>query len=449
MRVGLATWGSRGDHQPFLALAEALVRAGHEVRLGGYPIPFFAEAAAQRGVTYIPLCPQTTVEAVDRFSRGVATTADPMRQMGILFDELVVPSLPGMYEGCLELARWSDVLVSHYLQPAGQMAAEKVGVPFATITLFPPHVPRRWRPPPGWPSVTERIGRAVADVRQARADRHAAAVMAPGIDRVRRRAGLPPIKHPAWTGFLSTRLNLVPASPRVVSARGWAPRHRLTGYWYMERPAWTPPPELEVFINGGAKPVAFVFGQNVAVDLPPDTALGRELVDLNRNLSRMIVEVVRRTGVRGIVQDHWFDLGDEPVPPGLLRVGEVAHEWLFPRMAAVVHHGGMGTAAATFRAGAPAVFIPEAWDRRWWGETAVKLGVAAASIWRADLTTDRLVNALNQALSDTGLRQRAARLGASMAGEDGLGAAVRLIERFGQSGAPLPAGARAGAAAQP
>jgi UDP:flavonoid glycosyltransferase YjiC (YdhE family) len=111
----------------------------------------------------------------------------------------------------------------------------------------------------------------------------------------------------------------------------------------------------------------------------------------------------------------------------MLAVEAVPHDWLFPQVAAVVHHGGAGTTAAGLRAGVPAVVVPAMADQPYWGRRLHELGAAPAPIPRHRLTAPKLAAAIRGAVMDPGLRSNAVRLGKLIGGEDGLGAAVRII----------------------
>jgi UDP:flavonoid glycosyltransferase YjiC (YdhE family) len=105
------------------------------------------------------------------------------------------------------------------------------------------------------------------------------------------------------------------------------------------------------------------------------------------------------------------------------------HAWLFPRVAAVVHHGGVGTTAAGLRAGGPSVVIPFFGDQPFWGQRVAQLGVRPAAIPRRNLTVDNLAQAIHTAVTDASMGQRAAEPGATVRAEDGVRVAVEAIHR--------------------
>jgi len=139
-------------------------------------------------------------------------------------------------------------------------------------------------------------------------------------------------------------------------------------WWPATDPHWTPPPELTGFLDAGPPPVLITFGSMAVLDASLPTLIGTAL---------------RRAGVRAIVQAGWGGLrvGDDGVravsDDGVRAVGDVPHDWLLPRVAAVVHHAGAGTTAAGLRAGVPAVTVPLIADQPFWAARLTRLGVAA------------------------------------------------------------------------
>ncbi len=107
----------------------------------------------------------------------------------------------------------------------------------------------------------------------------------------------------------------------------------------------------------------------------------------------------------------------------------VPHGWLFPRVSAVVHHGGMGTTAAGLRAGRPTIICPYFHDQPFWGKVVHDLGAGPRPIPQAELSVDRLAEAIRQATTDAAMRHRAAALGEKIRAEDGVGRAVAVIRR--------------------
>jgi UDP:flavonoid glycosyltransferase YjiC (YdhE family) len=158
--------------------------------------------------------------------------------------------------------------------------------------------------------------------------------------------------------------------------------------------------------------------------------------------ARLVLGAIRRAGVRAVLVAGWGGLAAHHAhdTDDVFAVEAIPYDRLFPRMAAIIHHGGAGTTGAAFRAGVPSIVVPFAVDQPFWASRVAALGVGPAPIPRRRLTEERLAGAITQALGDDGMRTRAARLGGLIRAEDGVGAAVRVFDQvaaspsFGQDG---------------
>ena len=412
------TWGSRGDFQPYLALARGFTRAGHDVRIAAPDVASFRDAAAEQGVPFVAAGGRIDPDEVARFLDSVVRGSDPIRQVRRIIEIHMAPSIEAAYAATLDHARWSDVVVSHFFQPAGRMVAEAAGRPWVSGSLAP-MLPTAAYPPPLVPDLGRVLNRAAWWILA----RYMNAQWSPAVNRARTRMGLPPFRDLYRRDFFSPYLDLVGVS-RYVARRpqDWPRPTRVTGYWILERPDWSPPPALAAFLAAGPGPIALGFGSMTTED--------------RAGLTRTVVEAVRRTGERVVLQSGWAELGGDDLPPSVFVAGDVPHDWLFPRVRAVVHHGGAGTTAAVFRGGVPGVVVPHIADQRMWAGIAKRLGVTPASILRPDLTPERLARAI-VATRDPAMASRAARLGELIRGEDGVGEAVRLVERGDRGWHPL------------
>jgi UDP:flavonoid glycosyltransferase YjiC (YdhE family) len=204
-------------------------------------------------------------------------------------------------------------------------------------------------------------------------------------------------------------------SPAVIPpAPDWPPSVHVTGYWFPDPPAsWAPPPELQAFLEAGPPPVYIGFGSMSSRD-PQATA-------------RLALDALARTGQRGIILSGWGGMHQPDLPPAVLAIDGAPFSWLFPRVAAVVHHGGAGTTAAGLAAGVPAVVVPFFGDQPFWGRRVFELGAGPAPIPRKRLTVDNLSAALARAVADPAMRNQTARLGKTLQSEDGVARAVEVI----------------------
>jgi UDP:flavonoid glycosyltransferase YjiC (YdhE family) len=130
-----------------------------------------------------------------------------------------------------------------------------------------------------------------------------------------------------------------------------------------------------------------------------------------------------------VLSSGWGGLKKENLPENVIMVGSIPHSWLFPKMAAVVHHGGAGTTGAGLRAGVPSIITPFFGDQPFWGHKVYNLGVGPKPISRKRLTVENLTDAIQQAVSDTTMRKNASSLGERVRAENGVARAVEFIEQ--------------------
>jgi sterol 3beta-glucosyltransferase len=210
-------------------------------------------------------------------------------------------------------------------------------------------------------------------------------------------------------------------SPTVVARpNDWPERFVVTGYWFLERPLnWQPPPALSDFLADGPPPVYIGFG-SMSSNRP-------------HKLADVAIDALKMAGQRGILARGWgglaFDGINQPLTDDIFVVDDAPHDWLFPQMAAVVHHGGSGTTAAGLRAGVPSVLIPFSGDQPFWGQRVAALGAGPAAIPYKKLSVRRLATAIETATGSETMRCRVAALGKRIQAENGVADAV---EAFGK-----------------
>jgi UDP:flavonoid glycosyltransferase YjiC (YdhE family) len=195
----------------------------------------------------------------------------------------------------------------------------------------------------------------------------------------------------------------------------WGPANQLTGYWFLDDAEdWAPPAALLDFLQAGPVPVYIGFG-SMSSRKPEETA-------------DLVIQAVKQTKQRALLFSGWDGLHKQDLPDSMLMIGPTSHDWLFPRVAAVVHHGGAGTTAAGLRAGVPSILVPFFGDQPFWGNRVHSLGVGPAPIPRSKLSVERLAQAIQEATTDTRMRQRAADLGVKIRAENGVANAVKIIQ---------------------
>lgn len=400
MNVVIPTIGSRGDVQPFIALAQGLQRAGHSVKLASHPL--MRELVEAHGVAFAAIGPDIDLdqEVAAIRERSGNMVVGLVRVMRFAFK-----MLERSHVDILEQCRGAHLVVSPAQSAAGKNEADLLEVPTVSANFMP------WAIPiidPGRPLV-KRLAFGAAD-------RLIRLITTRPLNRLRRRQGLPPVGP---EGFTSPHLDLVPVSPSVYAPDSrWAARHRLVGYWFVDDPArWQPAAELLAFLESGAPPLVVSLG-----------AMSRGDGDALATAS-LFIEAIQRAGIRAVIQG-WGEALKRLAPPAtVFAVGSLPHSWLLPRAAGLVHHGGFGTTSAGFRAGVPQLVIPHIADQFFWGQRVQTLGVGPPAIRRTKLTTERLAAALAELAGNEALCNAASLLGEQIRLEQGVIEAVRLIEQ--------------------
>jgi sterol 3beta-glucosyltransferase len=415
VRIVMMALGSRGDVQPFAALGVALAARGHAVRLLTYGS--FADLVAGRGVTLVPLEGDIQAdlkgpEATAMFAEGAkpGRVMAAMRAAAQRYGESWTRTL-------LAEARTADLLIPTGVTLfVGASVAEALGIPY--VHAYPqPTLPTRAFPSAMVPPHGKRPG--LGNWLQGWA---ISIVFWQVFRKMANRArsellGLKPYPFygPYWRWQREGFPMLMGYSPALVPRPDdWPPAVHITGSWFLDHPEWVMPDDLSAFLAAGPAPVYIGFGSMMPGD-PVRT-------------TRIIVEAVRQVGCRAVLAGGWGGLKPEGPTPDIFPLEAAPHDRLLPHMAAIVHHGGAGTTAAGVRAGVPAVIVPFLGDQFFWGWRLEELGVCGGMLRHRDLDADQLANAIRRCLEDQGMRARAAAIGAQVRAEDGLAAAVRVIE---------------------
>lgn len=401
-RIVIFAAGSRGDIQPCVALGRALRARGDEVRL--VASARYSPMAAAAGLELAPLTadPAEILES-DAGQRLLAGGRNPVKFLGG-FKRIIGPMAERLLAECSDASKGADLILGPTLGFLPRHIGEHLGVPWALIH-FQPSEPTGAFPHPFVPRSLGAWGNR-ASFRAV--DQIAWQLSRPFINPWREGPlGLPrlPLRGRRPDGPV-----LACFSPVVVPRPGdWGPNVHLTGYWFLDEDGWEPPEELAEFLAAGPAPVYAGFGSMVPKD--------------GEATARTVRAALELAGVRGIVQ------GDpESSDDRVHAVRDVPHTWLFPRMAAVVHHGGAGTTAAGLRAGVPAVVCPFFGDQPYWGERVAALGAGPAPLPFRAMTAPRLARKIRQAVQDREMAERASEAGRRIRAEDGVGRAQQIID---------------------
>lgn len=413
MRVLIAHWGSFGDVFPYIGLGRALRDRGHGATLAAPA--FYRELIEAQGLGFHPVPPDIDANDTALVERVLRSVRGPE----ILIRDLLMPTVGEAFETLREAARDADALVTHPAMFAGPVVADAARLPWAATVLAPlsffsahdlpalPGLP--WLAPLG--RLGPRWGRLVL----ALVRRRTAAWSEP-VRRLRARLGLPRRGDPIHEGQFSPHLNLALYSPLLGAPQpDWPPHTEATGFVFHDA-SLAMPEALEAFLAAGPAPVVFTLGSSVV------GAPGRFFDES--------VEAARRLGVRAVlmVGPHAANRRDG-LPAGMLAVESAPHARLFPRAAAVVHHGGVGTTGQALRAGRPMLVVPHAFDQPDNALRAERLGVARV-VPAHRYTARRAAAAIEALLTDARHARRAQEVGYAVRAERGAERAAEAIEKL-------------------
>jgi sterol 3beta-glucosyltransferase len=407
--------GTRGDVQPFVALARGLAAAGHEAVLAA-PQRFEA-LADEHGVRFagvddgpIRLLDRATSVAGEIAVSGVPGRVALARRLPAMFARVLADCWHVASEGAGSNA---DVIVHNGQILGGQHVAERLEVPAVLGLPSPVYVPTREFPWPGQ-AMPARLPRALNRLTFA-GMKAPTVIFGRTIDRWRDELGLPRRRgrHNPLVGPDGSPVPVLHAISRHVLPRptDWPAAATVTGYWQLDDTSTAElPPGLADFLAAGDRPVFVGFGSMPGLD-PAEAA-------------RTTVAAVREAGLRVVIATGWGGLN--PVSgEDVFALREVPHHLVFPHTAAVVHHGGAGTAGAAATAGRPQVVCPFVADQTFWGHRMHALGVAPPPIHQRRLTVDRLATAIESAVA---LTSSAEELGTLVRSENGVHEAVSRLE---------------------
>lgn len=420
MRIAILCIGSRGDVEPYLALGAGLHGAGHNVVLATHAE--YENSVRSAGLDFSSMAgdPRRGIaEMLEASSAsGKFRTLAFARRMGRIGNRLMVQLTRDGLMAC----RGADLIVASPMGIGlGANLAEYLDLPLIRA-FYAPATPTREYPLFHLPNILNRFGRVNLwtydlarqiiwlSTRQSN-------------NRARREVlGLPPLSlrdrfgamdHHQWPLLYCYSEAVI---PRPADWGNWI---QVTGYWFPTEPAgWSPPDDLLAFLAAGSPPVFIGFGSMVHPSI--------------RKTADRLIQAALDAGERVIVSAGWDGNMTGHDSTEVMAVGEVPYSWLFPRMAAVIHHGGSGTVAYGLRAGVPTLVVPLLPDQIYWGRRVYELGAGCRPLLPSTVDQTNLPGVIEYLVKSPQIRQRAEELGRRIRSEDGVGQAVSLIEDYSE-----------------
>lgn len=425
MKITILALGSRGDIEPYAALAAGFQDAGYAVRFASHPI--YRGFIADSGIDFSAIDGADPRQEWAKLEESKRVTTVPLRiiRRATKRNEHSSTVTSAIAEAC----EGSDAVIFSLSTNAAFHVAEKFKIPCIAAYLNPTSPSAafpcstgyrhfgRWAEPLRMNRLTHKLVENAFGLGDLPAANHwrgklgLKPIVAKGVAQYLRDSGIP-----FWFGF----------SPAILPCPDdWPKSHQVVGFW--RKPAAGQPlaEELRAFLDAGEPPVFAGFG---STQDPQSKAL-----------LELVLEAISRVGCRAIIGAGWATYDTSALPKNVLAIQEAPFRELFPRVAAVVHHGGAGTTGAVATAGIPGLGVTYSGEQLFWAMRHYRTGAAARPIMRSKLTAANLASAIRQCLEDQIMRGTALSLARDIAGEDGIARCVSLFKaQFGSSGLKHP-----------
>ncbi|KAI1120431.1 putative sterol glucosyltransferase [Nemania abortiva] len=420
LNIVIQVIGSRGDVQPFVALGNELQKHGHRVRLATHNNfdPFVRDA----GLEFYPVGGDP-VELMAYMVRnpGLIPSMKSMRAGDIQKKRRMMADIfNNCWLSCIEpdpvssIPFVADAIIANPPSFAHVHCAQALGIPvhlmftmpWSTTTAFPhplanikiggnssttPHIENAL----SYSVVEFLTWQGLGDI----------------VNEWRDTLDLEPVSFsdgPNLTNTLKIPFTFCWSPALVPKPADWGPHIDVCGFFFREPVAYSPPKELEQFIQNGAPPIYIGFG-SIVIDDP-------------QRMSTLLLEAIQITGVRALISRGWSNLGGAATG-NVMYLGDCPHEWLFQHVAAVIHHGGAGTTACGLLNGLPTAIVPFFGDQPFWGEMVAASGAGPKPIFQHSLAVDNLVEAIRLCMKPE-TREAAQKIAAKMKTESGVKTAV-------------------------
>ena len=413
MKITILTYGSRGDVQPFLALAIGLQKAGHRVKLAAPH--YFADFVNAYDIPFVPLAGDPKIIS-QRLNNAGRNPLCMVHAMGDYIFSIAGQVARQAFTACDD----ADLIVHSFLfTTGGHSMARKLSIPDVSVQTFPIFAHTRTFPPvstPGLPTgFLSYFGHWL----------HTQIFWQGGkIGFKRLRKTLTDVfdidLHWPFTADgsrLTTPLLLACSSTIIPRPDDWSSPHiHIPGYFFLdELESYQPPTELVDFLSAGKPPVCVTFGSMIHRDA--------------EHIFRTVLDAITQTENRAVILTGWGGWQEDPLPENIFVTESIPHNWLFPRCKAVMHHGGAGTTGAGLRSGIPNLVIPFAADQPFWGTRVYAIGAGPRPIPVKTLTMEKLLTALVEA-DRKAIQNSSQAAGRRLREEDGVGKTVEFIEEY-------------------
>lgn len=415
MHLIIATTGTRGNVQPYLAVGKELKKRGNRITVATHED--YRTLVESHGLGFRSVCGSyREIFTSPAALRWIASSRNPIK-FARGFRKLFEPVAEDWINEFDSALADADGVIVNAIAVAALTALESRKIP-RVILFTAPSVPSGRLGITSLPRIPFLAAWAERSINRLVLDQ-AWSVGKTAQARFLERHDLQLPPKPLWRENLDRGIGHLHLFSEAIIPRpaDWPECAEITGFCFLDAPEyWQAPAALIEFINAGAPPIYVTYGSQSGMD--PVT------------LSAITRDAIRSTGQRAVIGINKEKIAGAKDLENMFFVDDIAYDWLFPRMAAIVHYGGAGTASAALRAGKPSVVTPFFSDQHFWARRLAKLGVSPPPVPKNHLNSNRLANELLSLVLEPSYARRAAEISRLIQSEDGASRTANRIEHY-------------------
>ena len=424
MKITILTIGTRGDVQPLIALGLGLKQAGYAVKIVTHSI--FASWIESYGFDFDPIEGDPIGFLESEEGKKILESGSNPIEFIRLFSQTISPFIDRLMSDIWQACQSTDAIIAHSALFWTYDLAKKLDVPYFLACYTPQTATAKY---PVAMGSGKSLGGLFNYLSYPLSSLFLWQIFRKPVNQWLK-SNLDLSSRALWQSPLySMRKQQVPflyAYSNYVLPKppSWREEDYVTGYWFLDSATdWTPPSDLTDFLNAGSPPIYIGFGS--MSNRQPKT------------ITKIAIASLEKTKQRGIILSGWGGLSNIDLPDNIFKLDSAPHDWLFPKCAAVVHHGGAGTTAAGLRSGVPTTVVSFFSDQPFWGQRIADLGVGTEPIEQKELTVEKLSAAIATLVNEQPIQERAVDLGRKIRSENGSDRAVKAIaQKYSQKHPP-------------
>ena len=415
----MQVWGTNGDVRPFIALANGLSKAGHNVTLAVASVDKRDYSTLENNykirIHQIPFHGNYYSDNEDVFWK--LSEVDGIKK----FTEIYERIKDELNNESKKLCQENELVIGNQHILALTCAAEKFQVPYVSISNEHSIIPTENVPPPGYPD----YGKLANLYCWSLLENYINDTYLVDINKFREQEELPPVKNVLQEITHSKELNLVAVSSVFCKQQpDWNKRHQVCGFLELEEKldGYLLPIDLLTFLSKNPAPIFMTIGSMKVHEKSP------------LEITKIFVEAVKLVGCSAIIQSEWGAMKELSEIVNCDKIytlsPDIPYKVIWPKCSAIVHHGGTGTTHTTILCGCPSVVIEYGFDQEFCGMILQQLGIAPTTLHRKTVTAETLANEIKTVLVKPEMKMIAEYYSQIMKNENGVNKAVELIEEY-------------------